>query len=347
MKVIGAIVVAAATTVLAQRDAVLVYDRALTDAYHLRVTTAGNGRDPADGGTLRVVLQSRGTAPQTWELLSARIRDDQVFAVERATARAVVLSWTSDPYGSEHGYTKLFLDLPNKRIEKRVDYPDRLDVEFASDRDAAAALGVTRAQVEELRGRGVFATAHPQPSLPQPFVDHSLPQSTTAEAFAMRPQFKANGWTAGDIGVEETIESFQQVGDRIWFGKSFYDAEGQTGVGAIGWLDRAGAYTFLKIPALVPWSVAALLVEPPNIWAGLVHHGEGATVSGGLMHHDLRSGHTAIQRLPDVIHSIVSIAGALFIGTERGLYVVRGGVMTRYRMEPAIDGRFVVISQRL
>lgn len=345
LKVMAAIAITTATA-LAQREAVLVYDRALTAAYQLRVTTTGNGRDPAEGGTLRVVLRERGT-PQTWELLSSRIRDDQVFTVERATARVIVLSWLSDPYGSEEGHVKLFLDLANKRIEKRIDYEYTQDLAFASDRDAAAALAITPEEVEQLRRRGVFSIANPRPSLPDLFTKHPLPQSTTAEAIAMRPQFKANGWTAGDIGVDETVGAFQQVGARMWFGKSFYDAEGETGIGAIGWLEPPGAYTFLNIPALVPWSVSALLVEPPGVWAGLVHHGEGATTSGGLMHHDLQGGRTGIQQVPDVIHSIVNLKGVTFLGTERGLYILRGGAVTRFRMEPAIDGRFVVISQRL
>ena len=238
VKVLAAIALTMAAA-SAQRDAVVVYDRALTDAYQLRVTTTRNGPKPADGGTLRLVLQARGAAPHIWELLSQRIRDDQIFTVERATARVVVLSWISEPYGSERGHTKLFLDLANKRIEKRVDYPEMLDVVFPSDRDAVTALSVTLDDVDTLR-----------------------------------PAFRENGWTAQDIGVQETVESFQQVGDRMWFGKSFYDAEGDTGIGALGWLDQAGIYTFLKIPALVPWSVSALLVEPPGVWAGLTHRGE-------------------------------------------------------------------------
>lgn len=345
LKVMAAIAVTMATAI-AQRETVLVYDRALTAAYQLRVTTTSNGRDPAAGGTLRVTLQERGT-PRTWVLLSSRIRDDQVFTVERATARVIVLSWLSEPYGSKEGHVKLFLDLAKKQIAKRIDYKYAQDLSFASDRDAAAALAITLKEVEQLRRRGVFSIAGPRPSLPHLFTEHPLPQSTTAEAIAIRPQFKANGWTAGDIGVNETVGAFQQVGARMWFGKSFYDAEGETGIGAIGWLDQAGAYSFLNIPALVAWSVSALLVEPPGVWAGLVHHGEGATTSGGIMHHDLQGGRTGIQQVPDVIHSIVNIKGVLFLGTERGLYILRGGVVTRYRMEPAIDGRFVVISQRL
>jgi hypothetical protein len=57
---------------------------------------------------------------------------------------------------------------------------------------------------------------------------------------------------------------------QYWVGKTFYDGEGTTGVGAIGYLDRAGRYTFLQIPDLFDWSVDSSVVEETVIWAGVL-----------------------------------------------------------------------------
>jgi hypothetical protein len=50
---------------------------------------------------------------------------------------------------------------------------------------------------------------------------------------------------------------------------------------------------------------------------------------------------------PDVIHAIARVGDAMFLGTGHGLYVIRNGVKTRYRAEPNINGRFVVVTQAM
>lgn len=323
----------------------VIFDRAIDDVYRARLTTVrhyGSDRHVM----VHVGLHQR-SAPQTaWELTTLRAREDQNFAVERATARVIVLYWRSDPYGGQDGYVKLFLDLASRRIEKRIDYEERA-LALAGEAETAQALSVNNADVALLRQRGVLDAARVKPELPKLLVDHSLPQSTVAAALAVRPGHTANGLDADDFGVLETIEAFHEVGGLIWFGKSFYDAEGETGLGAIGSIDKSGTYTFLRIPELALWSVGALLVEGDDIWAGLVHHGEGRDQSGGLLHHDRVTGRTVVHRVSDVVHTLVNVNGTLFAGTDRGVYAIRGSAITRYRIEPDIGGNFVVISQRL
>ena len=46
------------------------------------------------------------------------------------------------------------------------------------------------------------------------------------------------------------IGPYQIDGARIWFGKNFYDGEGDTGVGAFGYFDTSTrAYTLFSPPA--------------------------------------------------------------------------------------------------
>ena len=332
---------------LAPGESRVVFDRPIDETYHIRVMQA-----PLDGSTdrmstVRVLLIDRAAPPRRWELASLRVREDHIFAVERATARVLVLYWRSDPYGTQDGYLKLFLDLKAKRIEKQIEYEVARDIAFADDRHAQDALGISARDLDVLRERRVFSSTGATPDLPREFATHRLPQSTTAQVLAQRPHFKAYGLDEPIIdGIEETIGAYQHDGERIWFGKSFYDAEGQTGIGAIGYLDAAGRYTFLNLREIVDWSVSSMLVDDRTVWAGLVHHGEGRDQSGGLLHYDRKTGTRVVHQVPDVIHSIAHVNGAVHLGTDRGLYVIRNGTLTRYRMERTITGEFVVISQR-
>ena len=129
--------------------------------------------------------------------------------------------------------------------------------------------------------------------------------------------------------------------------KAFYDGEGTTGVGGIGFLDSAGKYTFLRVPELFEWSLDSLLVEADAIWAGRVNHPEGADRSGGLLRYDRKTRQIRLHEVPDVIHAIARVGGATFLGTNHGLYVVNGNTRTRFRAEPDIDGRFVVVRESL
>lgn len=105
--------------------------------------------------------------------------------------------------------------------------------------------------------------------------------------------------------------------------------------------------SFLRIPELFDWSVEGLLVEPDTIWAGRVSHGEGADGSGGLLRYDRKTSRARIYDVPDVIHAIAHVGGALFLGTNHGLYVINGTTRMRYRPEPDIDGAFIVVREPL
>ena len=63
--------------------------------------------------------------------------------------------------------------------------------------------------------------------------------------------------------------------NRLWFGKTFYDGEGSTGIGGFGYLDTVTRqYVMFSPPAIRPYSVTALLVEPETVWLGATWWGE-------------------------------------------------------------------------
>ena len=95
--------------------------------------------------------------------------------------------------------------------------------------------------------------------------------------------------------VYESIDAFSLHNTRLWFGTSFYDGEGYTGVGTLGYFDIVRRqYEFIRLPEIADWSTTAILVEEGAVWIGLADHPEGASHSGGLLRYDRISGETRI-----------------------------------------------------
>jgi hypothetical protein len=165
---------------------------------------------------------------------------------------------------------------------------------------------------------------------------HALPQSTSDEVAQRRPASRAG--SSGRVHVAEEIGPFAKAGNRLWFGKTFYDGEGIIGVGALGYFDlEKRSYALFSPQAIADWSTSALLVEEDAIWAGMIRRPEGAVYSGGLLRFEPSTGKTEIYPIKDGIGRIVRWKDALYVGTSNGVYIVRGGqALTRYVFEPAL-----------
>jgi hypothetical protein len=316
-----------------------IYDRPINDSLRLRVTVTS-------ATDLAVDFVDGNDATRFWPLATIAESYETAFAVERADDRVLILSRSNPDYGGDYESIKLFFDASSKRLLKRIDFDSAHDIAFG-DAEAARVLGVTADVVPRLRQRRVFSGHPGELSLPAAFKSRPLPQSTYQEFARARPDRVRNGYDAKGTTIEERFGSNQREGDRLWFGKTFYDGEGTTGVGAIGSLDRVGEYAFLRIPELLDWSVQGLLVEPDAIWTGRVSHGEGADRSGGLLRYDRKTRRVRLYDVPDVIHAIAHVGDAVFVGTGHGLYVIRNDTKTRYRVEPDITGRFTVVAENL
>ena len=198
----------------------------------------------------------------------------------------------------------------------------------------------------------IVAQLGPSGNLPDPLqhplsdsyrspIPEPLPQSTYEQFARARPERVRNGYTRNSTNIDERIGAIQVVGDRIWFGKAFYDGEGKTGVGDIGYFDtRTKKFAMLSIPELAVWSVSALIVETDAVWAGLVTYPEGADRSGGLIRYDFTTSTVTRYEVPDIALTMLRQNSALFIGTSNGLYILRNSRLTRFRFEPNLDGRF-------
>ncbi len=181
------------------------------------------------------------------------------------------------------------------------------------------------------------------------FLAYPLPQSTHEELGLYRRDFVP--WTrAEDIGrykIREWIDAFALHANRLWFGKGFYDGEGYTGVGSLGYFDiDRRSYKTIRLPEIADWSTSFILVEESSIWIGLVGYGEGADHSGGLLCYDQITGETRIYPIEDVITHILGHNGVIYVGAKRGrLYALKkGSIVSRHSVEPSLEGGFEIRS---
>ncbi len=181
------------------------------------------------------------------------------------------------------------------------------------------------------------------------FATYPLPQSMPEDLGRYRRDFQERHPAyARDIDsytVHESIDAFSLHKTRLWFGTSFDDGEGYTGVGTLGFFDIVRRqYEFIRLPEIADWSTTAILVEEGAVWMGLADHPEGASHSGGLLRYDRVYGETRIYPIKHVITDILRENGTLYVGAERGrLYVVKDdSIVSSYAVEPSFNGGYEI-----
>jgi hypothetical protein len=139
---------------------------------------------------------------------------------------------------------------------------------------------------------------------------------------------------------ENTIGGWQIAGTKIVFGTNFYDGEGTSGVGAIGYFDLTKrTYRFEFPNELTTWSTSAILVEDDCIWVGAKRQPEEQDYSRGLLRYDKKDGASQWYRVPPIILSIKRAGKNLLLGTEDGLYVLTDSGMIRANYTVTVDGK--------
>ncbi len=170
---------------------------------------------------------------------------------------------------------------------------------------------------------------------------YRLPQSDLEDWRAARPEAQKRG---SDPGIfEEAMGPLQVFEGRLWFGKTFYDSEGHSGVGGFGYFDpSARLYVIFSPPAVRDWSVSALLVEKDTVWLGLKARGEWGDSSAGLLRWD-RAGRPARKFEIPIVRFIVRWRDSLYLGTEEGLAVVKGNNIENYIVTQRLDSGFDLV----
>lgn len=348
-----ALIAALAVASLAQQTASrsTAFDWPISNAFRLRGTATYRYKTPNVCCTtaLNVALVDRHNPSRFWTIADLASDYEVRYTVVRADERSLVVSRSDPDYGIDQGSVKLFFDTRSKRLHKRIDFETAQDLSFANDAQAQAVLGVSADGLAALRARRVFAARLDDAAdraLPRLFAARP-PQSTYLEFARARPKRAEDGYLEDSTRIDETVGPYQEDADGLWFGKTFYDGEGTSGVGGIGSVNTAGVYQMIRIPELFDWSVSGLLVEADTIWVARVTHSEGADHSGGLLEYNRHSRRARVHPVSDVITSIARVEGALFLGTTHGVYLFRSGARLRYRMEPDIEERMTVVVETL
>ena len=148
------------------------------------------------------------------------------------------------------------------------------------------------------------------------------PPNPSYEQFAkLRPQRVAQGYGKDTRFVNE-IGPWQQVGRRIWFGTTFYDGEGWSGVGGIGYLDLdRRAYTMMWTAGSTDASASAISVDHGSATVGLARNCECDDVEGsGAATFIFEKSLTLPMNIPGVTTAIGRAGGSLVLLSTKGLY---------------------------
>ncbi len=170
---------------------------------------------------------------------------------------------------------------------------------------------------------------------------HALPQPDYDTFQRYRPIRTTQGYTRKNTTIEEGIGPFQLVGDKVWFGMSFYDGEGMSGVGGLGHFDiSTKQFQVHYYPEIADWSASAILVEDRHIWLGLFGRPEGAPYPGGLARFDRQQGTFRVIEIPPIVNKIMRVGEVLYLATAEGIYFLRSDELTHLDFVVDVKGKY-------
>ena len=166
--------------------------------------------------------------------------------------------------------------------------------------------------------------------------DHHLPQSTLEEVARLRSSEQDR------LEIEETIGPHRLVGSRLWFGKTFYNSEGFTGVGGLGFFDTAGgAFETLSPQEIRDWSVSAMAIDRSVAWAALAQRGEWGNSAGGLLRIDTGTGQVDTYPVPFEVSEVEVFSDRLYLASRDGITILFPDAhIEHYFVDLSADGSY-------
>lgn len=164
----------------------------------------------------------------------------------------------------------------------------------------------------------------------------------------LRPKRVRDGYTEDSTVIEVDIGPFQLVNKKLWFGTSFYDGEGTTGIGGIGYFDfETRKYRINYLKEIADWSTSSIYVDNEHIWLGLVGYPEGAAYSGGLAKYNIKSGKTIKYAVPEIINTIYKFDEKLYLGTSDGVYILSDRNLHHIGFSLDINSNYSLLLERV
>jgi hypothetical protein len=169
---------------------------------------------------------------------------------------------------------------------------------------------------------------------------YPLPQSTYDDFAKARPGRVADIYVREGTSIEENIGPVQLQGDKLWFGKTFYDGEGNSGVGGFGYMDATDRQYHLFTPAEVAdYSISAICVERDTVWMGISHFVEYGESPAGVLRYDRNTHAVHKYDLQDAVNGLIISGDRLLAYTRFGIAVIKGNETIRYFVDRTTDGR--------
>jgi hypothetical protein len=175
---------------------------------------------------------------------------------------------------------------------------------------------------------------------------YPLPQTDPREWQRARPEEGKNYSHLDLAEIREEIGPHQVENGRLWFGKSFYNSEGGTGVGGFGYFDPATAsYHLIAIPEIYAWSVSAILVEQDAIWLALFRRGEYGNDPGGLLRWDRNTQQVRRWDMPSIATSLARNGDGIYMGTVDGIAALRAERVVSYFVDRSAEGQYRMVER--
>jgi hypothetical protein len=169
---------------------------------------------------------------------------------------------------------------------------------------------------------------------------YPLPQPTYDDFAKARPGRVADNYVREGTIIEETIGPVQLESDKLWFGKTFHDGEGNSGVGGFGYFGTKDRQFHLFLPPEVAdYSISAICVEPDTVWMGIIYFGEYGGSPAGVLRYDRNTQAVHKYDLPDAVSGLITSGDRLLASTRSGIAVIEGNETTRYFVDRTTDGR--------
>lgn len=170
---------------------------------------------------------------------------------------------------------------------------------------------------------------------------YAFPTPTYTVFKQYRPNRVADGYTEENTTLQVEIGPFQLEGTRLWFGTTFYDGEGTTGIGGIGYFDaQTKTYRVTYLKETADWSVSAIHVDNRFIWLGVVGHPEGSSYAGGLVRYDRITGTARRYAVPTIVNAIHRFRNHLYLGTRDGIYILADDRISHVGFELDVGRRY-------
>ena len=237
--------------------------------------------------------------------------------------------------------------------------PDRLpEFRILGDTEAAKWLRRVKTHREWIDGRNQVLYLTPESPAPIRFgpsgaftfaggsvVDnrgkgYNLRQSTYDDFASARKLRVTDNYLRNNTTIDEKIGPVQAEGDKLWFGKAFYDGEGNSGVGGFGYFDATDRqYHLFAPPELADYSVSAICIEPDAVWMGIVNSGEYGGSPAGVLRYDRMAQTVQRYELPDAVYGLTMSGNRTLVQTSSGMAVIDGEEIRRYFLDRTTDGR--------